>query len=338
MRPPAFMRRPLKGWGLGFLAALLVLVAVAGYYLLAPWPAGDPVIVEIPAGAGARQIGTILQRAGVIRQGLAFSWLVRIQGHDLQLQAGEYRMVPGTPLLGVIEQLLRGEVVTHPLTIPEGLTVEQIAGLVGESGLGDRDEFLAAARNAELVRALFPEGTRGREPVEGYLFPDTYRFSRKATEEVMVRTMVNRFAQVFSEERRSRAAELGLTVHQVATLASIIEREARVAQERPIIAGVFHNRLRVGMKLQADPTVLYALGRTAGVVLYRDLEVDSPFNTYRHAGLPPGPIANFGVDALRAALFPTAVPYFYFVARNDGTHAFAETYRQHRANIAKYQR
>lgn len=329
-----------RRWGLRGLAVLLVLVlaALAGHYLLAPMPPGDPVIVEIPAGAGARQIGAILQRAGVVRQGLAFSWMVRLHGYDLQLQAGEYRMVPGTPVSRVIEQLLRGEVVTHPLTIPEGLTVAQIAGLVEESGLGEREKFLAAARNAVLIRAFLPGGAQGREPLEGYLFPDTYRFSRKATEEVMVRTMLNRFAQVFAEEWRSRAAELGFTVHQVATLASIIEREARVAQERPIISGVFHNRLRVGMKLQADPTVLYALGRTTGIVLYRDLEVDSPFNTYRHAGLPPGPIANFGVDALRAALFPAAVPYFYFVARNDGTHAFAETYRQHRANIARYQR
>lgn len=338
MRLPAFMRRAPKGGGFLVLAALLALAALAGHYLLAPMPTGEPVIVEVPAGAGARQIGTILQRAGVIRQGLAFSWLVRLQGQDLRLQAGEYRMVPGTAVSRVIEQLLRGDVLTHPLTIPEGLTVEQIAGLVEASGLGNRDQFLAAARNVELVRAFLPAGAPVPEPLEGYLFPDTYHFSRKTSEEVMVRTMVNRFAQAFPEQWRTRAAELGFSVHQLATLASIIEREARVAAERPVIAGVFHNRLRVGMKLQADPTVLYALGRTTGTVLYRDLEVDSPFNTYRHAGLPPGPIANFGVDALRAALFPAAVPYFYFVARNDGSHAFAETYRQHRANIARYQR
>lgn len=339
MQDTAPVRRALKSMFIVALVVASVLVALELHQELTPVPGSDePVIVSVPPGATTRQIGLILQEAGLVKHAWMFRLVVEMKGQDGKLRAGEYELRPGITMAQIVEKLLRGHVVTYPLTVPEGLTVEQIATLVEQRGLGSREKFLEAARNPELVREFLPEDAECREPLEGYLFPDTYLFPRHVTEEFMVRAMVSRFNQVFSEEWRRRATDLGFSAHQMATLASIIEREAVVADERPIISGVYHNRLKVGMRLQADPTVLYALGRSSGAVRFRDLEVDSPYNTYRYAGLPPGPIANFGVAALRAALFPADVPYYYFVARNDGTHAFAVTYQQHLANIAKYQR
>jgi UPF0755 protein len=319
--------------------ALAAALALQLHALLEPGPPGqDPVVVSIPPGATTAEIGSILQDAGLVKSGFLFRVLVELRGHDGQLRAGEYELPPGSSLNELVRRLVRGHVVTYPFTVPEGLTVEQIAALAEQRGLADRDRFLAAVRNANLVRDFLPEGADCREPLEGYLFPDTYNLPRGATEELVVRAMISRFAQVFDDELRARARDLGLTVHQVATLASIIEREAMVDDERPLISGVYHNRLRVGMRLHADPTVLYALGRTGGPLLYRDLDVDSPYNTYRYAGLPPGPISNFGRASLLAALYPAETEYFYFVARNDGTHDFSVTYSEHLEKVRKYQR
>lgn len=334
------------------LATVLVGAVAAGagwlHYrrALEPVSPGSPeqVVVWIAPGSSTRQIGELLKERGLIRDERAWRLYLRLTGQGARLQAGEYALGPALSLPEIVERILRGQVITYPLTIPEGLTVAQVRDLLVTQGWA-RPEVLdalladvAAGRSplaAEFPFLLLAQGLE--QPLEGYLFPDTYRFPRTATEEDVIRAMLRRFQQFLTAEVQARAEELGMTLHQAVTLASIIEREAQVDEERPIISGVYHNRLRVGMKLDADPTLLYALGNPPRPLLDRDKEMDSPYNTYRFAGLPPGPICNPGEQSLRAALYPADVPYFYFVARNDGTHAFARTLQEHVQNARRYQ-
>lgn len=301
-------------------------------------PEGETRIITIEPGSGTAQIGMELERAGLIKNRQVFALLARYLKKDGKLQAGEYELSPAMPMRAIIDKLERGEVVTYTFTVPEGYTVRQIVDRLVAEGFGEREEFESLVQDRSLVAEWLPAGLVTDEPLEGYLFPETYTVTARTTEREIIEAMVAETRRVWTEERLARAAGLGLTVHQVLTLASIIEEEAQVAEERPLIAAVYHNRLRLGMLLQADPTVLYALGRPAGEpLLTRDLDVDSPYNTYRYPGLPPGPIANPGLAAIDAALYPADVDYLYFVARNDGTHAFARNYKEHQENVARYQ-
>ncbi|MDI6893450.1 MAG: endolytic transglycosylase MltG [Bacillota bacterium] len=333
--------RPGPGRGpLLILTACLALVACIGASVAWASRPVDPasradVRVVIPPGSPVESIGQILYRAGLIRHPLAFRALVEWMGVPTRLHAGEYDFTPAMGLREIIRRLVRGEVATYPFTIPEGFTVEQIADLLARQGLADREKFLDAARRLELAPHSPPEPGRVRYPLEGYLFPDTYRVPRGTAESELISLMVQRFREIWDRELADKARAQGLSVHEVVTLASIVEKETGVPEERPLVAGVFWNRLRRGMLLQADPTVLYALRRTGGL-LRRDLQVDSPYNTYVHPGLPPGPIANPGKAALQAVLEPAATDYLYFVARGDGTHQFSRTLREHLEAVRRY--
>lgn len=329
--------------GLWLLAAGLLTAGTGAaawrWALSPPVTAGQAPTVEVtvPRGASTAAIAGQLARAGVIRHPLAFLLYVRYRGLDGRLRAGTYALSPAMGLPQIVDLLVEGRVVAERVTVPEGYTVRQVIELLVRNGLADAAGLRAALAERAGTWPYLPR-TPLREPLEGYLFPDTYLFPRGAPPATLVDAMLRRFEEAFRPEWRARAAELGLTVHQVVTLASIVEREARLPEERPLIAAVYLNRLNRGMKLDADPTVLYALGRTSGTLTRQDLEVDSPYNTYRYPGLPPGPIANPGAAAIEAVLYPADVDYLYFVARPDGRggHAFARTLEEHLRNVRRY--
>jgi UPF0755 protein len=292
--------------------------------------------VTIEPGMGVSAIGRRLTEAGVVSDRITYRLAVRLGGADRVLKAGEYRFSKAESPIDVVGRLARGDVYLVPITFPEGLTLAAMADLVASRGLGTRDAFLAAARDPAPVRAYDAKAT----DLEGYLFPDTYRMPRQATAADLVGRMVGRFEQVFGPEQRKRAEAAGWTVREVVTLASLVEKETARDDERPIVAAVYVNRARKRMGMQADPTVIYALeraGRYTGNLTRADLRFDSPYNTYRYAGLPPGPIAAPGRASLEAVLAPADVPYLYFVSRNDGSHVFATTLAEHNRNVKTFQ-
>lgn len=295
--------------------------------------------VVVPAGSTTKDIADILYIQGLIKNKMLFRAVIEYKGLDGRLKAGEYVLNTAMTSSEIVDYLVSGKQVTHSFTVPEGFTVEQIAELLESKHLVDKDAFLKAAQRQDLIKEflMLDETTSPEQPLEGYLFPDTYRVPRTTTEEHIVELMVSRFKEVMNQELRKRAEDIGLSVHQVVTLASIVEKEAMVDFERPLIAGVYQNRLKKGMKLDADPTVLYALKRTSGLLTLKDLEVYSPYNTYKRVGLPPGPIANPGLSSLKAALYPADGDFLYFVSKNDGTHSFNATFDAHSRDVRKYQ-
>jgi len=301
----------------------------------------EAAVVVIPSGHSTAQIADELGRRGLIRSPLAFRGWALVTGRAGKLKAGEYSFGYSLAATRIMDKLARGQVLLHPVTIPEGYNVAQITTLLASSGFADPAAFQAALSDA-AVSGIVPEEwlparTRLiRQPLEGYLFPDTYGLYRGITEAEIVRVMVSRLKASFPSRLEARAAELGMSVSEVLTLASIIEKEARHVAEREIISGVYHNRLRVGMKLDACPTVRYVMRDPLGPITEREMAIDSPYNTYVYGGLPPGPICSPGLASIEAALYPAKVDYFYFVAKPDGTHAFSRTYAEHLANIRKY--
>lgn len=325
------MRRP----GLrGLIAVALIVVGLAavGVWVwvrssgLPPSDDPTPAFVVVEPGVTARTLGRRLEEAGVIRSRLAFEARLRARNATGLLQAGTYEIPRNRALDEVIDMLVSGRVVLVPVTVPEGLRIELAAGVVArELGL-DSLEVLEAATDSLLADSFgIPAPT-----LEGYLFPETYRVDPGTDARGIVRLMARQFDEVFTPSWRARSDSLGRSVHEIVTLASIVEKEAQRADERTVIAGVFWNRLRRGMRLEADPTVQYALGGHRTRVLYRDLEVESAYNTYRNDGLPPGPIASPGRASLEATLYPDSVPYLYFFATGDGgRHTFSETFTEH---------
>jgi UPF0755 protein len=325
-----------------FLFVVLVVCAGAGWWFFAavdrPYKGydGPEQFVEVPPGSGSVAIGRRLTEAGVVQDVNAFRLALWISGSGRRLQAGEYRFDRPMSPRQVVDKIARGEVYVQPITFREGLTIRQMAALYESKGFGEAKAFIAAASRGELVAEIDPAAT----DLEGYLFPDTYSMPRKATAEQLIARMVAGFRKALTADIVDRAAARGLSVRQLVTLASIVEKETGAAEERPLVSAVYSNRLRLGMGLQCDPTVIYALeraGRFDGNLRREDLQFDSPYNTYRYAGLPPGPIASPGRASLDAAASPAAVPYVYFVSKNDGTHAFAETLDEHNRNVQKYQ-
>jgi UPF0755 protein len=293
--------------------------------------------VDIPPGSGPSSIGRRLVEAGIVRDLTSFRLAVWLSRQGRRLQAGEYRFDRPVTAREVVDKIARGEVYVLPVTFREGLSVKQMAALFESKGFGPADAFVRASKNANLVRALDPDA----HDLEGYLFPDTYSLPRKATAEQLVARMVASFEKALTPEIRRQAAARGMGLRQLVTLASIVEKETGNPNERPLVAAVYANRLKIGMGLQCDPTVIYALeqaGRYNGNLTREDLHFDSPYNTYRYAGLPPGPIASPGRASLAAAAAPADVPYIYFVSRNDGSHAFATTLEEHNRNVQQYQR
>jgi UPF0755 protein len=297
---------------------------------------GDPGpvrIVDIPEGATFRQVATLLEQEGIIGSRWAFLLLGKLAFADRRILAGEYALHPAMRPRDILTDLQNGRMVLHSVTIPEGYTADQIAELLEQRGLANKDEFIRLVHDRNFIQSLHLQTTS----LEGYLFPNTYRFSRHKQARDLITMMVVELWQAFPPDLQARATDVRMTTHQVLTLASLIEKETSVGDERPLISAVFHNRLKRHIPLQSDPTVIYGLSSFNGNLTKRDLAVASPYNTYRVAGLPPGPIANPGADSIRAALYPAATTYLYFVSRNDGTHKFSSTLVEHNRAVEKYQ-
>lgn len=313
--------RALAGLGL-----LLGTAGVIGWATAPPGP-GPAQVVEIPQGTGTAEIGRVLAARRLVRSAWTFALSARVLGLDGRLQAGEYRISPEEDVLRILRRLASGDVVRHALVLPEGLTAAEVAARIEHLGLGRAAEVLRLIRQPERFWIPQMRGNRSGS-LEGYLFPDTYALPKGVGEERIVRILVDRFRQA-TEALLTGPLPLGLEPHQVVTVASLVEREAKRPEERRRIAGVIYNRLRAGMPLQIDATVLYALGTHRPVVRQADLAVTSPYNTYRRIGLPPGPIGNPGLAALQAAVRPERHEFFYYVARPDGAHIFSRTLEEH---------
>ena len=292
--------------------------------------------VTIRQGAASGEIGRALADARIVSSARLFRAALWWTGQGRNLKAGEYRFDHAMTPLDVVDVLARGEVYTQKVTFPEGLTIEEMSKLYEMHGFGRARDFIEAARKGDRIGALDPAAS----DLEGYLFPETYALPRNSGAVRLIELMVDRFRSVYGEQMRARASAQGLTTRQVVTLASLVEKETGKPEERPIVAAVFRNRLKIGMPMQADPTIVYALEKAHkydGNIRRDDLAMDSPYNTYKYPGLPPGPIASPGKASLEAVLMPADVSYLYFVSRNDGSHVFATTLAEHSNNVRKFQ-
>jgi UPF0755 protein len=325
---------------------LLVLAAVAavlgcaavggalGWSLRRPSDTPKQVVFEVPRGATLGDVALELERAGLIRSALGFRILARVGGRAGGLRAGEYALSPTLAADQVLDRLTRGMVMTHRVALPEGLTMHETAVRFEEAGLVSSEEFIAVASDPGLPLLLGVDGTT----LEGYLFPETYELAKGLAAREIVRLMVEQFQRVWRRIEPLAAAK-ALSMRDVVVLASLVEKETGAPGERPMVAAVFHNRLARGMRLETDPSVIYGIADFDGNLRRVHLEDESnPYNTYRIAGLPPGPIANPGELALRAVVEPAESDYLFFVARKDGTHEFSRTYREHVNAVNRYQR
>ena len=305
---------------IGVLLGACMLTACGG----ADGPA-EPVRVVIPTGSSFAAATDSLNAAGLVGSKPLFRAYAKLTGRDRSLKAGSYRFASDATWGQLLDALTRGRGVVATVTVPEGLALTSILPLLSRTLSVSLDSLQVAVRDSVLVARV---GAR-TGTLEGYLFPETYTFAEGASAREVVEAMVREFERRWKPEWNARLEALGMSRDEIVTLASIVEKEARIAEERPVIAAVYHNRLKRGMMLQADPTVQYARGQHAERVLYKHLEVDSPYNTYRHAGLPPGPIASPGEASLDASLHPANVPYLFFVAHPDGHHEFEVTFEGH---------
>lgn len=348
MHQPPTCTRELSAWRLSrrevSLWMLVIVLALGMTVLVGWWHAATrpetrlslPAQVAIPAGATAREVAELLEARGIIRNALAFRIYASWQKVDGELKPGVYLFQPGESLSEILHQLVAGRVMEVEFTVPEGYTLKQIAHLLEAKGLVSQEEFWQAA--AKPYPYAFLDGVP-RQPnyLEGFLFPDTYRVPVGTPAEIIIRRMLDRFQEVYNEVSRQRAPGLELSTLEIVTLASLVEKEAKLDAERPLIAGVFLNRLRRGMRLESCATVEYLLPSPKPVLSYEDLEIDSPYNTYKVSGLPPGPIASPGKPSLLAALNPEPTDYLYFVARPDGSHEFSRTLEEHNAAARRYE-
>ncbi len=298
-------------------------------------PPGQEIVVAIPKGASLSEVGALLQEKGVISSALVFKLIAMIRGEQTKIKAGEYALKSGSDADAVLDLLTSGKTMTFLVTVPEGYDMVQIAELLQRQGIAKQEEFLKAATDPQLLRELGIDGLTA----EGYLFPDTYslRSSEKGDAKGMIRRMVKHFHQVYDGNVKATAEKYGWKMSQVLTLASLIEKEAR-ASEHALVSSVFHNRIRNKMPLQSDPTVIYGIKPMGSPITRADLKRDHPYNTYVRRGLPPGPICNPGKASLIAAIKPADTDYLYFVARNDGTHVFTSSLKDHNRAVNTYQR
>ncbi len=288
----------------------------------------------IEPGSSLRRVAHQLEDRQLIGSALAFEFLARWRGEHTRLQAGEYSISSADDPARILQQFVRGRVTTYEVALPEGWTAREIAARLEERGLVDGAAFLAVANDPAVAEALGVEG----DSLEGYLFPETYRLPRGLAAREVAEVLVDQFLEAWAPLAESAAAQ-GLLMREVVTLASIVEKETGAAEERPLIAGVFRNRLERGMRLESDPTTIYGIPDFDGNLRRRDLENgDNPYNTYKIEGLPPGPIANPGAAALEAVLDPAESEYLFFVSKNNGTHVFAKTFDEHERNVDHWQR
>lgn len=318
---------------------LVIILMIAGSLCWYSWHEftkpgkGDTrVQVEIPRGSTLTGVADILKEKGLIRSTGHFILWTRIKGHAHELQAGEYMLSSGMSSRDLLNHIIEGRIITVTVTIPEGYTMKEIASVLAARTEIDSVAFLAWCSNDSFARSL---GIH-TDMLEGYLFPDTYTFSPHADPDRVAAMMVARLRGLLSQIEWDEGF-VGLTLHQIITLASIVEKEARIPSERPMVAAVYLNRLRRGMKLDADPTVIYALGGNVDRLTYDDLKVSSPYNTYLYPGLPPGPICSPGIGCIRAVIFPEKDFHaLYFVARGDGSHVFSRTFAEHSRAVREY--
>ncbi|MBI1899438.1 MAG: endolytic transglycosylase MltG [Acidobacteria bacterium] len=303
------------------------------FFLASPYQGfREEVFIDIPPGTSARAMASVLEHEGVIRSRWSFL-AARALNPRAKLQAGEYRFHRPASTTEVFRRIARGDIFYHQLVVPEGATQFEVAASLEQMGLMKAADFFQVSSRPELIRDIAPQAPS----LEGYLFPAVYRLTRRTSALQLCRDMTQRFRRAWTEMN----APPGTNLHEVTTLASLVEKETAIAEERPLVAAVFVNRLRIGMKLDCDPTAIYAAlleGRYRGTIYRSDLENPHRYNTYMHAGLPPGPIANPGLQSLRAALNPAATKYLYFVAKGDGSglHVFSETIDEHRTAVNAY--
>lgn len=321
--------------------AHLFILSVAGWLIFESREsqAAKPhtVFFEVEKGRGVRAIAEALKNKGIIRKRWPFVLQYEFFYFPQSLKAGEYQLRSSERDEEILEDLIHGKIYLHTVTIAEGLTAGELTDVILSAGFGTAEEFAKAFREPEDI---FPWDAKARN-LEGYLYPETYLLPKGLPAKEIFGKMVAQFKAVFDEAWRRQAAELRMSVRQVVTLASQIEKETSLPEEKKLVSAVFHNRLRRGMKLDCDPTIIYALkqkGQFDGRLHAKDLRLDSPYNTYLYPGLPPGPICNPGKESLQAALFPSSEDYFYFVSRNDGSHTFSRTLREHQASVRKYQK
>ena len=320
----------------GLLAGIVGILSIVAFVKFnQPFGASHPVqIVDIPPGIAFSHVSHLLHQKGLLGPEWFFQVLGRVQQVDRKIIPGEYELHAGMRPTVLLAKLVKGEVYQHSVTIPEGYNIVQIADILDQKGLADKEEILRLSRDRTFIASMDVKAST----LEGYLFPDTYRFARYTPPESIVRTFISRFHEMVTPEIYAQAKSMGMTLQEVLTLASVIEKETGLAKERALVSGVFHNRLRRNIPLQSDPTVIYALEYFDGNIRKADLSVNSPYNTYKVRGLPPGPIANPGLAAIQAALYPTPSDFVYFVSRNDGSHKFSATLAEHNKAVDKYQR
>lgn len=345
-----------RSWviSLWVVACLLFIMALgaggAGFYVwskLEPMPAGESKQVTISRGMSANGVARLLEDNGIIRSGFVFGYYLQLKDEGSRFQAGDYELTPGMDKSEIIAKLNAGDTIaaeTFRFTIPEGFTLLQVADKLSTEGLVDKAKFLELAEtvrawgDAETVRSI-PESDKLHKRLEGYLFPETYEMKTGSTEEeIMIRMLkeTDRKLGMLPEGWQDTLAESGLTLHEILTIASLIEREVVVDEERALVSGVIHNRLKLPMRLQIDATIQYALDEPKQVLSFDDLKVQSPYNSYENDGLPPGPIASPSLASIEAALYPEETEYLFYVTKKDGsqTHLFARTFREHQNNIA----
>lgn len=294
---------------------------------------GEQQVIIIEPGKNLKAISRLLARKQIVTREILFRLLVRHRGMATRIQAGEYGLSPAMTPEQILSILAKGKVLLHRITIPEGLNLEETADLVERAGFGTREAFLHLARNPGFAERLKIKAAT----LEGYLFPETYFFRKDTPQKEIIQQMVHRFNVVYTPQWKQRTLDLGFSVHEIVTLASIIEKETGDSSERPIIASVFHNRLKRGMRLDSDPTVIYGIPDFNGNITRKDLRTTTPYNTYKIMGLPAGPIANPGKLSLGAALFPAESDFLYFVSKKDTTHKFSKTIREHNKAVRRYQ-
>lgn len=323
-----------------FFSIILLLFFISWFtaeFISPPRSPSGSLILEIEKGTPARDIAQQLKEQQVLSKKWPFMVGYTLFFSSQSLKAGEYQFqVPLSPK-EVLKKLTQGQVYLHPVTVPEGLTIQEMAPLFHSTLSVEPDEFLKAASNTQIISSIDSKA----EDLEGYLYPETYHFPKGTSAKGIVAAMIAQFKETFTSSWQHRAQKIHMSVRETVTLASLVEKETAVPEEKPLVSAVFHNRLERGMKLDCDPTIIYALKKNnefEGRLRSKDLELDSPYNTYVYGGLPPGPIANPGKESLKAALYPADVPYLYFVSKNDGSHHFSRTFKEHQRAVNKYQR
>ncbi len=319
--------------GLSFLIVVFLFVGF-GYYLMSPaQKGGQDQLFLVREGSTLNEVAGELKKKEIIKGKSLFLFWGRVMGDSRNIKAGEYLLNSGIPPHKLLNILTEGAVLTHPVTVPEGFTIKQIGKLLEKKGLVDRQKFLSLTGNPDIAKLYGISGPG----LEGYLYPDTYQFSRGLSVISVINTMVRRFMVVLAPFRK-RIEQAGMTIEKVVTLASIVEKETGRGDERPVIASVFLNRLKKNMRLESDPTVIYGLRDFNGNLTLKHLARSTPYNTYVIRGLPPGPIANPGREAIKAVLYPVDTAYLYFVSKNDGSHYFSRTLSEHNKAVEIYQK